>query len=116
VRLVATVVVLALLFPAAAPMAARVADARCCTSKSRGTCPMKRKAARCAKHAAVSCCARQTEPLAATYPSIRDHYPALLLETSTHSVPTSGHFLGVAQFGVMSRVPFAPDPPPPKRA
>jgi hypothetical protein len=114
VRLGPVMMVLALLFPAAAPLAARVSDA-CCASKAGGTCPLKRKASGCAKHATVSC-GIQTEPVDAVYPSFREPQPALLLETRTRPVLSTRHAFRVARFDLLSRLPHAPDPPPPKHA
>jgi hypothetical protein len=105
-----------LLFPTAAAVGLGSVLPCCCAPKAGASCPMKRKAAYCAKTRAGSCGLRRAEPVAAAAPILAAPRPVLVHESVVPLVRVARVSYGAPAFAFATRNAQAPEPPPPKRA
>jgi hypothetical protein len=114
-RIIALVLLAAMLFPAVAAVAAPAVSACCCKTGAGASCPMKR-ASSCSKPASQTCGMQPAEARIPSAPSLPLQRPALIPVTvvATTNVAAATHEL--RRFHCATRSTQRPEPPPPRRA
>jgi hypothetical protein len=115
-RIIALVLLAAMLFPAVAAVASPAVSACCCKTGAGASCPMKRTAASCAKPGSQTCGMQPAEARIPLAPSLPLQRPALIPVTvaATMNVAAAAHEL--RRFHCATRSTQRPEPPPPRRA